>query len=429
MKDFIRYVTLSILGTLGVSCYIIADTFFISKGLGVAGLTALNLALPVYNVIFGIAQMLGMGGATKFSILKGMRHHEEANLYYSQTMMLAVVSSLFFVGIGVVGAKSLAELLGANEETLELTTIYLRMLLLFTPAFMVNSSLQYFVRNDNAPKLVMFAQIFGSFANIVLDYIFIFPLNMGMFGAILATCLSPMISIAIMSIHWIQKKNTFRLIWKHWRGQNIGQIMSLGFPSLLGQISGGIVIVVFNMLILGIEGNVGVAAYGVVANISIVVTALYTGLAQGMQPLLSTAYGTQDHIAIKKTMNYGYVTMAGISLLMYAVLYFFATQVTTVFNSEGDVILQEIAESGLKIYFLSNVFLGFNTVVATYFTSVERALPAQVLSILRGLIFIIPFAFIMSSLWGMNGIWISFPATEAVTAILGSFLYLKMIKK
>ena len=428
MKEFVRYITLSILGQLGISCYIIADTFFISKGLGANGLTALNLAIPIYNFIFGCGLMLGVGGATKFSILKGMKHAKETDAVYSNTIILTVALSVVFVLSGVFGAERLALLLGADQVTLEMTTTYLRWILIFAPAFMLNEVLHCFVRNDDAPNLVMFATLAGSFANIVFDYIFIFPMNMGILGAVLATGSAPIFSILIMLPHWLKKKNTFRFVKTGILWKNVSQIISLGFPSLLAQLSGGIVMIIFNMLILKLEGNVGVAAYGVVANISIVVTALYTGLAQGMQPLLSTYYGKNEPLQIRKIMSYGQTAMIVLSAGMYGVLFVFAPQITAVFNSEGNDVLQRIAEVGLKLYFTSNLFLGFNTVAATFFTSVERALPAHILSLLRGFVLIIPLAFFMSVFWKMNGIWLCFPMTEAITAILGIFIYFKMIK-
>ena len=429
MKEFIRYVTLSILGQLGISCYILADTFFISKGLGADGLTALNLAIPIYNFIFGCGLMFGIGGATKFSISKSMHHDNEVNVIYSNTVVMTLVIALIFTAIGIFGAEKLATLLGADTATLEMTTIYLRWILIFAPAFMMNAVLQCFVRNDDAPNLVMVAMLSGSFANIILDYIFIFPMQMGIFGAVFATGFSPVISMLVMLPHWLKKKNTFHFVKTGLILKNVSQITSLGFPSLLAQVSGGIVMIIFNMLILGLEGNVGVAAYGVVANISIVVTALYTGLAQGMQPLLSTYYGIDDGASIRKTMKYGQVTMFAISVIIYGVLFIFAPQVTAVFNSEGNAVLQKIAEIGLKLYFISNIFVGFNTVAATFFTSVEKAMPAHILSLLRGLVLIIPLAFVMSRFWGMNGIWLSFPVAEAVTAFLGVFIYVKILKE
>lgn len=428
MKEFARYITLSILGQLGISCYIIADTFFISKGLGANGLTALNLAIPIYNFIFGCGLMLGVGGATKFSILKGMKHTKETDMIYSNTVILTVIFSVVFVLTGLFGAGKLAVLLGADKVTYEMTTTYLRWILIFSPAFMLNEVLHCFVRNDDAPNLVMFATLAGSFANIVFDYIFIFPMNMGILGAVLATGSAPIFSILIMLPHWLKKKNTFHFVKTGILWKNVSQITSLGFPSLLAQLSGGIVMIIFNMLILKLEGNVGVAAYGVVANISIVVTALYTGLAQGMQPLLSIYYGQNHPLQIRKIMCYGQIVMLVLSTAMYGGLFVFAPQVTAVFNSEGNEVLQKIAEVGLKLYFISNIFLGFNTVVATFFTSVEEALPAHILSLLRGFVLIIPLAFVMSAFWEMNGIWLCFPVTEAVTAMLGFFIYFKMIK-
>ena len=261
MKEFIRYVTLSILGQLGISCYIIADTFFISKGCGANGLTALNLAIPIYNFIFGCGLMMGVGGATRFSVLKGMKHEEETDVVYSNTIVFTAALSLIFVLLGLFGAEKLAMLLGADEVTLEMTTTYLRWILIFSPAFMLNAVLQCFVRNDESPNMVMFAMLAGSFANIVLDYIFIFPMGMGILGAVLATGSAPVISMLIMLPHWLKKKNTFHFVKTTLVGRNITQIVSLGFPSLLAQVSGGIVMIIFNILILGLEGNVGVAAY------------------------------------------------------------------------------------------------------------------------------------------------------------------------
>lgn len=303
MRIFSRYMILSVLGTLGVSCYILADTFFIAKGLGANGLTALNLAIPVYNFIHGTGLMLGMGGATRFSICKSQGKTDEVNRIYTNTIYLAAVFSALFVLLGFVFSKQLSTLLGADENVLEMTNTYLRWLLIFAPAFILNDVLLCFVRNDGSPQLSMTAMLIGSFSNIVLDYIFIFPMQMGIFGAIFATGLSPIISIAMMFLHWLRKKNTFRFVKTKIRKDIIKQDLSLGFPSLIAQLSSGIVMIVFNMIILNLEGNTGVAAYGVVANISLVIVAVYTGIAQGVQPLISTFYGAGNDKQTKTMLS------------------------------------------------------------------------------------------------------------------------------
>ncbi len=429
MREFIRYVILSVLGTLGVSCYILADTFFVSKGLGTNGLAALNLAIPVYNFIHGTGLMLGMGGATRFSIYKSQGRDGDADRTYTNVLYLALLFSAVFFVLGLLVSRQMAAALGADAGTLEMTDTYLKWILLFAPAFILNNVLLCFVRNDGEPQLSMAAMLVGSLSNIVLDYVFIFPMGMGIFGAVFATGLSPIISILLMTPHWIRKKNTFHLVRTRPEPRLAGQTLSLGFPSLLAQVSSGVVMMVFNGLILGLEGNTGVAAYGVTANISLVVLAVYTGIGQGIQPLISTFYGTGKEERARRVFGWASVMVLAFSAAVYLAVFFFARPIAAVFNSEHDLQLQKTAVEGLKLYFISAPFIGYNTILAVYFTSVEQALPAHILSILRGFLLILPAAFGFSALWGMTGIWLACPAAEALAAVPGLVLYRRRARK
>lgn len=425
--EFARYTMLSVLGTLGVSCYILADTFFVSKGLGTNGLTALNLAIPVYNFIHGTGLMLGMGGATGFSVCKSQGREEKGNRIYMNTIYLAVLFSSLFVLAGFFLAEPLALLLGADADVLTMTVTYLRWLLLFSPAFIFNDVLLCFVRNDESPKLSMIAMLIGSIANILLDYIFIFPMHRGIFGAILATGLSPMISMGILLLHWLRKKNTMSLTKAGWSVNLVKQDLSLGFPSFLAQFSSGVVMILFNAIILRLEGNTGVAAYGVIANLSLVIVGVYTGIAQGIQPLVSRFYGKGNRERIQTVLRYAVVTMLVVSAVVYLLIFVFAQPIASVFNSENNPALQKIAVTGLKLYFISSPFAGYNIILAIFFTSVEMPVPAHILSILRGFVLILPIAFVMSLLWGMTGMWLTYPITELLVSILGFVFYKKRI--
>lgn len=422
-REFFRYTALSVLGTLGVSCYILADTFFVSKGLGANGLTALNLAIPVYNFIHGTGLMLGMGGATRFCVCKSRQRREKVNQIYTNTLYLGALFSAVFVLIGLFFGVRLSLLLGADKNVLDMTATYLKWLLLFSTAFILNDILLCFVRNDDNPRLAMTAMIIGSFSNIILDYIFIFPMKMGIFGAIFATGLSPIISIISMLSHWIKRKNTFHVCRTKVKTHIVRQELALGFPSLIAQLSSGIVMITFNAIILKLEGNTGVAAYGIIANISLVVVAIYTGIAQGVQPLISHFYGKSIDRQVRTLMCYSVQTMLVISLFIYIIIFVFAQPIASVFNSENNLELQQIAVTGLKIYFTSSAFVGYNIILAIFFTSVEIALPAHILSVLRGLVLIIPMAFLLSAIGGMMGIWLTYPITEALVALLGYVIY------
>lgn len=422
-REFFKYTSQNVMGMIGLSCYILADTYFISQGLGSNGLTALNLAIPFYNFIQGFGLMLGMGGATKFALLRGQGREEEAQAVFTQSLILALVASLLFVIPGVLVPAQLSTLLGASGAVHGMTQTYLRVLLSFSPAFLVNNVTLCFVRNDNAPRLAMTAMLGGSFSNILLDYLFIFPLNMGMFGAILATGLAPVISLVILSPHF--RRRTLRLNRHGLRLRGAEELAALGSPSLIAELSSGLVLLMFNLIILGLAGNLGVAGYGVVANIYLVVLALFTGLSQGIQPLVSAAWGRREERTVHTVYRYALWAAVLLAVTVYVLSVIFADPIVAAFNREQDPQLQEIAVRGLRLYFTAFFFSGFNVVTAVYFSSMERSKAGFAVSILRGFVLIVPLALLMSRIWGMDGVWLSAPVTEAVTALAAIYLLKK----
>ena len=417
---FAKYASLNVLGMIALSCYILADTFFVSQALGANGLTALNLAIPVYSFINGSGLMIGMGGGTKYSIFKSQENKERADqIFTNGAAMTAVIAGIFFL-LGIFAAGPLIRLLGADDTVYEMGKTYLRVILVFAPMFMTNNLLLCFIRNDGAPQLSMAAMIGGSLSNVVLDYVFMFPLKMGIFGAAFATGLAPVISIGILSPYLLRKKNQFHL--KKCRilpGLILG-IFSSGLPSLITEVSSGIVMIVFNSILLRISGNTGVAAYGIIANLSLVVISIYTGISQGIQPLASTYFGQGNRKNTAAVLRYALLTVAAVSLAVYAAVFFGADVIASVFNSEQNVLLQDIAVTGLRIYFTGCIFAGCNVVVSVFFTSTNTPLPAHIISLLRGFILIIPFAFLLSSLAGLPGVWAAFPVTEVLVCLTGT---------
>lgn len=427
LREFIHYVVLNICGMIGLSCYILADTFFVSKGLGANGLAALNLAIPVYSFVHGSGLMLGMGGATKYSVFMGQGERENANRIYSNTLCAAIAFAALFMITGIFLPGKLSSILGADRDIFGMTKTYLRVILLFAPAFLANDILLCFVRNDGNPGLSMTAMITGSLSNILLDYVFIFPLHMGIFGAVLATGFAPVISLGILSRHWTTKKSSLHFRKERPSLKAAGKIISLGVPALITEVASGIVMIIFNFVILKLQGNVGVAAYGVVANLSLVVTSIYTGIAQGAQPIFSRFYGCGASGEIKKTLKYAVRSMLLISGVLYLIFYGAAGPIVGIFNSGQNLQLQQIAETGLKLYFTAIPFAGFNIVISACFASVEKALPAQIISLSRGFAVIIPMAFLMSFFFEMTGVWLSYPLTEGIVAMMGLLLLFTVI--
>ena len=184
-KQFFKYVSQNIFGLIGTSCYILADTYFIAQAAGTDGVTLLNLCLPMYNLIFAFGSMIGLGAATRYAILQA-QGEARAQRFFSNAILCACLIAIPFMLAGAFCPGTLLQLMGGDADIVALGLNYTRIFLLFTPFFMCNYILSAFVRNDGDPSLAMVATLSGSLFNVVFDYIFIFPMGLGLPGAALA---------------------------------------------------------------------------------------------------------------------------------------------------------------------------------------------------------------------------------------------------
>lgn len=428
-KTFFKYVSANILGMIGLSCYILADTLFIARGIGANGLTALNLAIPVYSFMHGLGLMAGMGGATRYSISRGAGDFTVQKQIFTQSFYFTLFLSSIFLILGITAAKPISILLGANAETLQLTTEYLKILMIFAPFFMCNNLLICFVRNDGSPQLSMMAMLTGSFSNIIMDYLFIFPLEMGMKGAALATAASPVLSILVLSLHFVKKHNQFYFYHVRPSLKRTLDICALGSSSLIVEVSSGVVMLVFNLLILKISGNIGVAAYGVIANIALVLNSIYTGISQGVQPVISQCFGRHEHKQIRQVLLCAFTTSSLLAIVSYIITFVWAQPIAAVFNKDQNPLLNAIAENGMQIYFTAFLFAGINIITTTFLSSTDHPKEAFLLSLFRGFVLVIPMGLFLSFLFGINGIWMTLPVTELIVAIPSVCFIRKLLKK
>ncbi len=420
-KQFFKYVSQNIFGLLGTSCYILADTYFIAQAAGTDGVTLLNLCLPIYNLIFAFGSMIGLGAATRYAILRA-QGDARAQRYFSNAIFSVCILAVPFMLVGIFRPDGLLRLMGGDADIVALGMNYARIFLMFTPFFMCNYVVASFVRNDGDPSLAMVATLSGSLFNVVFDYIFIFPMGLGLPGAALATAISPILSIAVCSAHFIKKSNTITFVRKAPSVRLLAQSCQLGISGFVGELSSGVTTTVFNFLLLRLAGNVAVAAYGVVANFALVATAIFNGVAQGAQPLVSQCYGKNEMAGARKLLLLGCGTALGLAALLYGVVFGYTDALTALFNSENSALMAEFAHSGMRIYFVGYFFAGCNIVAAGYLGAVNRPAEASITSLCRGMVAIVVCSLVLSALFGMNGVWAAFPVSEAITLALTVFL-------
>lgn len=416
-KQLRRYILPNILAMVGISCYVLADTFFISLQAGADGITALNLTLPLYALMFALGAMVGIGSATRYSLCKSFSP-EEALSYFFNSLFWTLLLSLPFVAAGIFAPDTVLRWMGADDTIVAIGTSYIRIALCYAPFFMLNYTFTAFVRNDNAPNIAMTATLVSGMFNIVFDYIFMFPMGLGMVGAALATGISPIVSMSICMVHYLSAKNSVKFRWQVPSFTKLVRSCVLGFVAFVGEISSGLTTMVFNFLLLGLGGNIAVAAYGVVANIALVGTALFNGISQGLQPLASLVHGQSDTQGETQIYRYSLRIGMGIALALVASVWVWGDEMVALFNSEGSSQLAGYAGPGIRLYFLGFLCAVVNIIQAGFFSAIGKGLASSAIAFCRGVGAIVIFAFVLSNAFGITGVWLAFPAAEIFTFLL-----------
>lgn len=416
-KLYFKYFFPTMCAALSTSIYVLFDTIFIGQGVGSTGLTALNIVLPIYSIYFGTGLLIGIGGSTLMSIEKGRKREDKAQKIFTLSFILGLFLSLIYTVIGFVFLDEIAIILGATKEVLALVKEYMIVVVGGTIPFVMGSIVAPFIRADKAPKRAMFAVIFSGFLNIILDYIFVFPLNMGMKGAAIATVFSYTISFLILLTHLLSKNNTLSFKKDFYKLSYVFRIIKCGLPSLFIEVSLGFVIFIFNIQILKLIGDDGVTAYSIISNIGIIAVALFNGISQTIQPLVSINIGANLKDRALKLRNLGLSTALLIGVVFFILCILFPDQIVRIFVKPSEKVLS-IAINSIRIYSIAFIIMGINMVTGAYFQSVELAKESFIIAFSRGLLFVSICVFILPIFFGINGVWLSVPIGEILTLIV-----------
>ena len=417
VKLYFKYFFPTMCAALSTSVYILFDTIFIGQGVGSKGLTALNISLPIYSIYFGTGLLIGIGGSTLMSIEKGRGRLDKANKIFTLSFILGLILAIIYCIIGFVFLEEIALILGATKEIMPFVKEYMVVVVIGTIPFVMGSVMAPFIRADKAPKKAMFAVIFSGFLNIILDYIFVFPLDMGMRGAAIATVFSYTISCLILLTHLLSKNNTLRFKKDFYKLSYITRIFKCGLPSLFIEVSLGFVIFIFNIQILKIIGDDGVTAYSIISNTGIIAVALFNGISQTIQPLISINMGANLKERADRLRNLGLSTALVIGVAFFILCIVFPESIVRIFVKPTDTVLA-IAINSIRIYSTAFIIMGINMVSGAYFQSIELAKESFIIAFCRGLLFVSICVFVLPLFIGINGIWLSVPIGELLTLIV-----------
>lgn len=426
-KLFFHYLIPSIGGMIGLSLYIFFDTMFVGQGVGSEGLAALSIAIPMYNVYNAIGLLLGVGGATVLSIYIGEGNNRKANEAFTLSVLFNIILGIILTIIQVIYIDEICYFLGASEELFPLVKEYLYIMAMFTWAFMLSGTMVAMVRNDKNPKLAMWAMLTGSISNIFLDWLFIIVFNMGMTGAIVATVISPLITLSIISLHFIKKLNTIKFVKVGFSFSFMMRIIKNGLASFILEFSSAIVIFAFNGTMFKLIGPLGLSAYSIVANINLICAAVFTGIGQAVQPIISVNYGAKNTKRINGSLKLTLITSAIFGVIFYIIGMVMPRAIVQIFNKDN-MELMNITVRGIKIYFTAFLVMGLNITMVSYYQSIEKSKISIIASLSRGVIFILAGLLILPKFLSVDGAWITVTFAEAITLVL-NMAYLFKNKK
>ena len=405
--------------------YNIVDSFFVAQ-ISEQAMTALSLVYPVQNMINAIAIGFGVGINALIALYSGAGDRCRADTAATHGLVFSILHGLIAAVVCIAMMPGFLRLFTGDEAVIALGVRYSSIAFFFAPVIMAELCFEKLFQAVGRMNETMAALLCGSITNIILDPVLIFGLGpfpmLGISGAALATAISPVLSIAICSRHFFQKSNTLTFVRQAPSARLLVQSCQLGISGFVGELSSAVTTTVFNFLLLRLAGNVGVAAYGVVANFALVATAIFNGVAQGAQPLISQCYGKNEIAGAKKLLLLGCGTALALAAVLYGAVFGFTDTFVALFNSESSALMAEYAHSGMRIYFLGYFFAGCNIVAAGYLGAVNRPTEATITSVSRGVAAIVTCSLILSALFGMNGVWSAFPAAEAITLALTVFL-------
>ncbi len=414
--------TLAGMASIALMCVI--DGIFVSHGVGAKGVAAVNFCNPVYSVMSAIGLMMGLGSSVVASIHLSHEKEKDANLNITQGFAFAALCGIVLVAALLLFRRPLARALGAEESMVEMVAAYMCGL---APAIffdLTKTVCMFAIRLDGSPKYAMMANVVPALINIFLDWLFIFPMGMGVFGAALATT-AGIFSGWVMAVFYMLKlsgKVHFQMPKRSLKSlrlsiRNIGYQCKLGFGSFVGEICGGVYSVVGNLVFMKYLGTVGVGAFGIVCYYNPLLFMIGYAIVNSMQPVISFNYGLGDGARVRRS-TFKCFHVGGLTALAITVLFvFFPKPLIELFLPVSDP-SAALALEGFPLFGAGMLFYMCNIIAIGYFQSIERPALATVGSVLRGVVFVIPAFLLLPIWWGAAGMWLVLPICEVLTSIL-----------
>ena len=420
----LKYFIPAFIGVFVNALYNIVDRIFIGQGVGAEALSGISVIFPVMLIMMGFGMLIGIGTGVYVSINLGKNNLDRAEKTVGTGFMLMIIVSVIIMIVTYALKVPILRSFGSTEETFQYANDYLDIILGGVPFMVIGFSLNNVIRSEGNARVAMTSMILSSVVNMILDPIFIFGLDMGVKGAAYATVISMFVLMVWVLYHFLKSKKAVVRLRRKNMGVDWGislEILAIGMAPFSMQIAGSFVQGLLNKKLIDFGGDLAVGAMGIINSVMTLFIMTIVALNMASQPIIGFSYGAKSVDRIKQALKISLIAATLIATVSFAFLEAFPGAIIKVFNSDS-VVLYEIATRGLRLVILAFPIVGFQVVASNFFQAIGKAGLSMFATIFRQVIGLIPLLYILPTYMGIDGIWLSYPIADSLSAMVVGFL-------
>lgn len=411
-KKLLKYILPSLASQCAILLFSIVDGVFVGRGVGTDALGAVNIAFPYIMIFCAVFMLTTVGGVTVTAIRLGRGDVQGANNAFMHSLTATAIFAVVFMLIGCLFTSSLAKLLGAGETYHDMVCDYIFYYCIFIIPEALNMALLGFGRNDDAPVLVMISNIIGTSLNILLDWIFVFPLRKGLAGAATASGISQSVSFIIILCYFLSKKGRLRICRFTFSSTLMRKVFKRGVPEMFSQFAAPIATICMNNMLGRYLGDAGVNAFSIIGYIVTFAFAVFFGISEGIQPLFGQSYGEKNEGNLLYYKRAGIILSIIGSVVVYVTVNLTSRFICRIFGAEATA--AALAVKSLPVFGITFVFTALNTIISAYLYSTKRTAHSVTINVTRGFLLIPLFIVVLSIISNGALIWAAMGICEAV---------------
>lgn len=425
----IRFVIPSVAMMIFTSVYGVIDGLFVSNFVGKTPFAAVNLIIPFCMILGAFGFMFGTGGTALVAKTLGEGKKERANQIFSMLIYVALLLGILLALFGIVFVEPIALKLGADDAMLGYCVKYARVVLLGLPFFMLQNMFQSFLIAAEKPKMGLMVTIAAGVTNMVLDALFIAIFRWGVVGAAAATALSQFVGGVVPFLFFARKNNSkLRLTKTRMMGKELLRTCTNGSSELVTNISLSLVCMLYNVQLLKIAGQNGVAAYGVIMYVNFIFISIYLGYAFGTAPIIAFHYGAKNTAELQNVLKKSLKILLAAGILLFGAAFLLSGMLAKIFVGY-DAALYAMTARGFRLYAVSYLLAGFNIYGSSFFTALNNGIVSAVISFLRTVVFEVAAIMILPVFFRLDGIWCAITVAETASLLITAVFFFALRKR